>query len=248
MEVCFRGPHRFRVEGALHACGTPSDSIVFTWDQPIAAHRWRGLRFVEADSTSRLEYCRIERVRSSPVYPDVRGGGVYAFLCSLTVRHCLIQENVSQNGNANGPSFRNGIVRGNSAAEGADVHIYTDSTVFDVDPLFADILFHLGVAGPGVPDGVPRLRIPLDNFPNPFNPTTTVRFDLPREGRVSLTVYDARGRRVRRLLDGTYLRSGPNSVLWDGRGDGGGELPSGVYFGRLEAPGRSGETTMLLIR
>ncbi len=102
VQVRFRGPYRFLVNGALYASGTFQDSITFTWDSPVPENEWRGLRFVRSDSTSILEYCRIERARSAGQFPEVRGGGVYCYVCSLTVRHCLIQYNVSHNGNWNG--------------------------------------------------------------------------------------------------------------------------------------------------
>jgi parallel beta-helix repeat protein len=102
IEVRFRGPYRLVVNGALYAAGTAQDSIIFTWDSPIAANEWRGLRFVRSNETSILEYCRIEHVRAALQFPDVRGGGVYCHLCSLTVRNSLIQNNVSHNGNWNG--------------------------------------------------------------------------------------------------------------------------------------------------
>jgi parallel beta-helix repeat protein len=102
VEVRFRGPYRFLVNGALHASGTVQDSIVFTWDSPIPENEWRGIRFVRSDSTSILEYSRVEHARSATQFPDVRGGGVYCHICSVTVRHCLIQYNVSHNSNYNG--------------------------------------------------------------------------------------------------------------------------------------------------
>ncbi len=102
VEVRFRGPYRLLVQGLLTASGTESDSIVFTWDQPLAAHEWRGIRLVGAAAASLLEYCRIERVRSATTYPDVRGGAVYCEGCSPTIRHCRLQHNVSHNSNSNG--------------------------------------------------------------------------------------------------------------------------------------------------
>jgi outer membrane protein assembly factor BamB len=65
--------------------------------------------------------------------------------------------------------------------------------------------------------------------PNPFNPTTDIRFQLPADGYVHLTVYDMAGRRVQTLVDGR-LRAGLHSVRFDGTG-----LASGIYLIRLEA-------------
>lgn len=70
--------------------------------------------------------------------------------------------------------------------------------------------------------------------PNPFNPWTTVHFEVPAAGRVRLEVLDARGRLVRVLLD-TDLPAGSHEAAWDGRDTAGRALASGAYFVRLEA-------------
>lgn len=72
--------------------------------------------------------------------------------------------------------------------------------------------------------------------PNPFNPVTEIRCELPVAGRLSLTVYDLGGRAVRRLLDEART-AGRFGVLWDGCDDNGRPAPSGVYFVRLSAGG-----------
>lgn len=78
---------------------------------------------------------------------------------------------------------------------------------------------------------VTRLGSPT---PNPFNPRTSMVIDVPSgEDRVSLTIYDARGRIVRRLLDGAVVVAGRTSVVWDGADDRGRSVPSGVYHFRL---------------
>lgn len=70
--------------------------------------------------------------------------------------------------------------------------------------------------------------------PNPFNPHTEVRFTLPQSGRVELTVYDIRGRLIKRLHQGD-LAAGEHAVTWDGRDQRGRAQPSGVYVARLSA-------------
>jgi len=73
------------------------------------------------------------------------------------------------------------------------------------------------------------------NFPNPFNPSTVIRFSLPGAGPVSLSIYDVNGRIVRTLVDET-LRAGQHEVTWDGRDAAGHEVASGVYLVRLMTP------------
>ncbi|MBK7047910.1 MAG: hypothetical protein IPH48_15680 [bacterium] len=65
--------------------------------------------------------------------------------------------------------------------------------------------------------------------PNPFNPRTTIAFELPRAGSARLDVYDAGGRLMRRLVDAD-LPAGRHEALWDGRTDDGGQAASGAYL------------------
>ncbi len=79
------------------------------------------------------------------------------------------------------------------------------------------------------------MEVSLSGYPNPFNPTTTVRFGLPEAGSVTLIVYDLMGREVIRLADG-YREAGWQSVIWDGRDAAGREVPTGMYLARLVTP------------
>ena len=73
------------------------------------------------------------------------------------------------------------------------------------------------------------------NFPNPFNPATTIRCALPAAAPVTLRVLDPAGRCVRTLLSAAPQPAGPFTAIWDGRDDSGYRLASGVYLYRLEA-------------
>ena len=90
------------------------------------------------------------------------------------------------------------------------------------------------------------------NFPNPFNPSTTIRFSVPevrRGATVELTVYDLLGRKVRTLMDG-QLETGMVEVTWDGKDEAGKGGSSGVYFCRIVVDGGKWTKTrkMLLLR
>ena len=76
---------------------------------------------------------------------------------------------------------------------------------------------------------------PVSNVPNPFNPSTEIRFSLPQAVPVLLTVHDMAGREVRVLAAGEVMAAGPNSVSWDGRDQAGRQSPSGSYLVKLEA-------------
>jgi len=80
-------------------------------------------------------------------------------------------------------------------------------------------------------DGPVHVNGLSQNFPNPFNPMTTVRFSLSEKGPVNITVYDVDGRKVRVLVDGVR-EAGPHSLVWDGKNGAGQPLASGVYFVR----------------
>ncbi|MCH7548612.1 MAG: T9SS type A sorting domain-containing protein [Candidatus Krumholzibacteriota bacterium] len=82
---------------------------------------------------------------------------------------------------------------------------------------------------------IPRPTLVLfPGTPNPFNPTTTIRFTLDRDAMVSLRVFDVSGRSVRTLIR-SRRPAGANSVVWDGTGDNGEPVASGVYIFRLDS-------------
>ena len=85
------------------------------------------------------------------------------------------------------------------------------------------------------------------NFPNPFNPSTRIRFTLPAEGQARLTICDILGREIRVLIDGA-LSAGRHTVVWDGRTSNHEYAPSGVYFYRLIQRERQQSRKLLLLR
>ncbi len=79
------------------------------------------------------------------------------------------------------------------------------------------------------------------SYPNPFNPTTTIGFDLPKDSKVSLVIYNSLGEEIRRLVD-TDRSAGRYSVVWDGLNGNGNQIVSGIYIYRLTAiPATGGE-------
>jgi hypothetical protein len=75
------------------------------------------------------------------------------------------------------------------------------------------------------------------NYPNPFNPSTIIAFNLPKGGVVSLKIYDVLGREVVTLVNNERLAPGLQSYVFNGRNARGAELPSGVYLYRLVVDG-----------
>ncbi len=100
--------------------------------------------------------------------------------------------------------------------------------------------------GPGgaLPRPVARLLAP---GPNPFNPSTSLRYELFRNAHVEVAVHDIAGRRLRVLVDG-YLEAGSHAVNWDGRDARGHALASGVYLCSLRAEGLRATRRVVLIK
>jgi hypothetical protein len=83
-------------------------------------------------------------------------------------------------------------------------------------------------------DGLPKTFELTNNYPNPFNPSTTIQFGVPRNADVALVIYNVLGQRIRTLVDHEQRSAGRYSVVWDGRDEGGNTVGSGMYFYRLE--------------
>ena len=76
-------------------------------------------------------------------------------------------------------------------------------------------------------------EIGLSNYPNPFNPTTTVQFEVPMQGQVQLAIFNTQGQLVRKLLTDN-LTAGSYRIEWDGKDNSGIRAASGAYFLRLK--------------
>ncbi len=93
----------------------------------------------------------------------------------------------------------------------------------------------------------PAMPFLSQNWPNPFNPLTTIRFGLERPGEVKLRIYDVRGALVRTLVDGR-LGEGSHEATWNGTDDNGEYVSSGVYFCRMTAGEQALTRKMILLR
>lgn len=87
----------------------------------------------------------------------------------------------------------------------------------------------------------------LGNYPNPFNPATTVYFSLPQEQHLDLAIYNAAGQRIRTLSRDTW-DAGYHQIAWDGRDDAGFNSASGIYIARLQSEKLRQSHSMLLLR
>lgn len=107
-----------------------------------------------------------------------------------------------------------------------------------------------GLAGDpatAVGDAAPSLLALRQNVPNPFNPSTTISYDLQRAGSVRLEILDARGQLVRTLVDGAQ-DEGRHEAHWNGRSAAGRPVGSGVYFYRLTVGSATEAMKMVLLK
>jgi hypothetical protein len=209
-------------------------------------------------------------LREIPKYVNIRNGAVIANGNALGVERCIIANNSGTGifcfGGAT-PSVSCSDVFGNSN----DTLCGTNAGHnFSSDPLFCGASadgYHLSTGSPAAPANSPcallvgarpvctptavgtmPARASLDNYPNPFNPSTTIRFEfVGASGRVSLAVYDVNGARVRTLVD-EWQSAGGGEVHWDGHDDHGNAVSSGVYFCRIVAPGVDTSRRMVLLK
>lgn len=98
-----------------------------------------------------------------------------------------------------------------------------------------------------VPNPLPGGFLLAQNYPNPFNPETTIRYSLPRADYVKLTVYNSLGQVVRTLVD-RRQSAGEYSVHWQGTGENGQAVGSGVYFYQIEAGEFRQSRRMILLK
>ena len=96
------------------------------------------------------------------------------------------------------------------------------------EPMFAEV--------------VEEFEFGLTNYPNPFNPATTIRYTLPSDGHIVLKIYDVLGREVATLVD-EYRDAGSYNIQFDAS-----QLPSGMYFSRIDFAGQSLVQRMLLVK
>lgn len=97
----------------------------------------------------------------------------------------------------------------------------------------AGVQIHDVVSNLSNQQSVPNSIKLYDAYPNPFNPTTTIRYTLPEAGEVSMNIFNSNGQLVRTLLD-QYQKAGTHQINWDGKDNQGVSLPSSTYFVQLQ--------------
>jgi hypothetical protein len=85
------------------------------------------------------------------------------------------------------------------------------------------------------------------NFPNPFNPTTEIRFDLPEAGNVNLSIYNLMGQKIR-SLSSEMMTPGYHAIIWDGTNDMGSQVSTGMYFYAIQSSEFQATKKMLFLK
>ena len=121
----------------------------------------------------------------------------------------------------------------------------------DMDPVMADILFAARAArdaGPNAVDGRPvPAALAMSNAPNPYNPSTTIQYELPSAGLVRISVHNLFGQEVRTLVE-NHAEAGIHRVVWDGRDTTGRPMASGIYIARIVTPEGALAIRMTMVR
>ncbi len=146
-------------------------------------------------------------------------------------------------------------VWGDSTRDTTFVHSDFAGSAVTLDPATAllnafPLLIQSATGVDGADDPIPAIPVANElgrNEPNPFNPTTAIRFALSSPGVVRMRVFDVSGRLVRTLIDET-MPAGNHVARWNGLSETGSESASGVYLYRIEMAGWSETRRMILIR
>ena len=86
----------------------------------------------------------------------------------------------------------------------------------------------------------------LSNYPNPFNPSTTIEFSIPINSKVEILVFNVQGQKVKTLLR-ELLPKGKHQVIWNGNDITGKPVSSGIYFYKLSVNGKAGSIKKCLL-
>jgi tetratricopeptide (TPR) repeat protein len=84
---------------------------------------------------------------------------------------------------------------------------------------------------------IPKIVVLNNNYPNPFNPETTISFSIPEDSKVNLSIYNIRGQKVKTLIR-TKLENGFHEIIWNSKDNNGKLVATGVYFYKLKVDGK----------
>jgi hypothetical protein len=207
----------------------PNGEFGYTGDTLPPFVPWRTHAAYPAGSSGSLQGWAAEYIRCTGVdgvlHLDFNGVDTRNFRVALMGRDATLPTQVQV---LNLDAAQDGSVDF-TAAQGYDEVIVA---VANISPAAATYSYDLSLLTTPVDGILPAATALAGIQPNPFNPSTLLRFTSDREQRLSLEVLDATGRHLRTLAD-EHFGAGEHQRRWDGRDDAGRSLPSGVYFVRL---------------
>jgi hypothetical protein len=134
-----------------------------------------------------------------------------------------------------------------SAVTPGNTYYYYVTAIYDIGQSYRTDIHMISPTVGIAEEGLPK-RFGLDrNYPNPFNPSTVIGYQLPVNSKTVLRIYNALGQEVRTLVDGA-MPAGYHRVTWDGRDQNGHRVASGVYIYRLEAGSFKRVRKMLMVK
>jgi len=131
----------------------------------------------------------------------------------------------------------------NSAINEYDPSNVTTPVVQTEDSTLVIAAVHYQVAATPKSENAPEVFSLDQNFPNPFNPTTTIRFHISKRAKVSLVLYDITGKEVKTLINADQ-EAGMHDVQWDGTNNNGARTASGTYIYRMIAMNDNGTSNV----
>jgi len=175
------------------------------------------------------------------------------FNSALTLADEIIKENISNNELIGDVLFAKGLVYENSLNNKDEAKkIYTELVTNYADnsiyKMAKQQLRNLGIEveekrGKEISvDESKTLTFETSNYPNPFNPTTTISYTLPEDGKVQIKIFDVLGREVATLMDG-FDSKGNHSIVWNGS-----NVSSGIYFYSISFKNQTMNKKMLLMK
>ena len=140
-----------------------------------------------------------------------------------------------------------GCVIGFFVYEVTAVYIFdgTDDLLRESEPVSIEVI--VGTGSDDNENGLPIKAELLTNYPNPFNPETTVRFNIVKDDVVNIDIFNIRGQKIKILLN-DFLKVGYHEILWDGTDENRNELGSGIYFYRMQTNDFTEVKKMILMK
>jgi hypothetical protein len=126
-----------------------------------------------------------------------------------------------------------------------DKEVYETASLFPQRARFSRV--KLNVTGEAIEEAAPAIKLALSNYPNPFNPSTTIAFTLAEETEITLEIYNIKGQKVATLINGN-LRTGKQEIVWNGVDENGVFVSSGIYFSRLTVGEKKLLQKMMLLK